>query len=69
MQYDTQNNLIENNIIYANSQNQFIANEFTLNSGNTIDHNIYFSTAGAASSFWVWKTTPYDGFAAWKPST
>jgi len=66
MQYDTQGNVIENNIIYANSQNQFIANEFTLNSGNTIDHNIYYSTAGAAGSFWVWKTTPYDGFAAWK---
>ena len=64
--YDTRDNVIENNIIYANSQNQFIANEFSLNSGNVVDHNIYFSTDGAASSFWVWKTVPYDGFAAWK---
>jgi cysteine-rich repeat protein/parallel beta-helix repeat protein len=66
LQYDVRNNVIENNIVYANSQNQFVANEFSLTSGNTIDHNLYFSAGGAASSEWRWTTTPYTGFAAWK---
>jgi len=66
LQYDIRNNVIENNIFYANAQNQFLANEFSLTSGNTIDHNIYFSSGGAAASNWVWTTTQYTGFAAWK---
>ncbi|HEY2773994.1 MAG TPA: DUF4215 domain-containing protein [Candidatus Binatia bacterium] len=66
LQYDISGNTIENNVVYANSQDQFVANEFSLTSGNTIDHNIYFSTAGAASSSWIWKTTPYTGFGAWQ---
>ncbi|HUQ51023.1 MAG TPA: right-handed parallel beta-helix repeat-containing protein, partial [Gammaproteobacteria bacterium] len=66
LQYDVRDNVVENNIVYANSQNQFVANEFSLTSGNTIDYNLYFSAAGAASSEWRWTTTPYTGFAAWK---
>lgn len=69
VQYDTRDNLIENNVIFANSQNQFIANEWSLNSGNVVDHNLYFSAGGAAASQWVWKTVPYTGFAAWKSGT
>ena len=66
LQYDLRDNLIENNIVYANAQNQFVANEFTLASGNTIDHNIYFSAGGAAASSWAWLGTAHSGFAAWK---
>ena len=66
IQYDTRNNVVENNIIQANSQNQFLANEFTLTTDNVIDHNLYFSSGGAPASYWVWKTTSLNGFAAWK---
>jgi cysteine-rich repeat protein len=69
VQYDVQNNLVENNIFYAGSQNRFITNDFSLTAGNTIDHNIYFSASGAASSEWTWMTTPYTGFAQWKSAT
>jgi len=69
VQHDTRNNLIENNIIFANAQNQFIANEFTANTGNVIDYNLYFSAGGAAASSWVWTTDPYTGFAAWQAAT
>ncbi|MFN2427662.1 MAG: choice-of-anchor Q domain-containing protein [Candidatus Binatia bacterium] len=69
VQHDTRNNLVENNIFHANAQNQFIANEFTANTGNVIDHNIYFSAGGAASSKWTWTTTSHTGFAAWQAAT
>ncbi|MFN2375671.1 MAG: right-handed parallel beta-helix repeat-containing protein [Candidatus Binatia bacterium] len=66
MQHDTRGNVIENNIFQANSQNLFVANEFTLNTGNVVDHNLYYAAAGAAASEWIWKTDPYTGFAAWQ---
>jgi cysteine-rich repeat protein len=66
LQYDTTDNLVVNNVIVANSQNRFVTNDFTLNSGNTIDHNLYFGAGGAAASEWTWQSTPYTGFAAWK---
>jgi cysteine-rich repeat protein len=69
LQFDVRDNVIENNIVYANSQNQFIANEFSQTSGNTIDHNIYFSAGGAAASQWVWTGDYYEGFAAWQAGT
>ena len=37
VQFDTRNNVIENNIFYANSQNIFIMNEYTQNTGNVVD--------------------------------
>ena len=66
LQYDIRNNVIENNILVAGAQNQFLANEFSLSTGNTVDHNLYFSAGGAAASNWAWTTTPYTGFAAWQ---
>jgi cysteine-rich repeat protein len=66
VQYDTHGNTIENNVVFAGVQNRFVTNDFTANSGNVVDHNLYFSAGGAASSEWTWKTTGYTGFAAWK---
>lgn len=66
IQYDTRNNVIENNIIQANSQQQFLGNEFMLTTGNVIDHNMYFGPGGAGASEWIWKTTYYTGFASWQ---
>lgn len=66
LQYDIQNNTIENNVVYANAQSRFVSNEFNLTGGNTIDHNIYFSAGGPASSAWAWTGAPYTGFAAWQ---
>lgn len=66
VQFDTHGNTIENNVVFAGAQNRFVTNDFTANSGNTVDHNLYFSAGGAAPSEWTWKTTGYTGFAAWK---
>jgi cysteine-rich repeat protein len=66
LQYDTRNNRIENNVVVANAQNRFVTNDYTANTGNVIDHNLYFAAAGEAASAWTWKTAAYFGFAAWK---
>lgn len=69
IQYDVRDNVIENNVIHAGAQNQFLANEFDATSGNVIDHNLYYSTGGAPSSSWAWTGEPYTGFAAWQAAT
>ncbi len=69
VQFDTRNNVIENNLLFAGSQNVFIANDFAQNTGNTVDYNLYYSSGGAASSEWTWKGTSYTGFANWQAAT
>jgi parallel beta-helix repeat protein len=69
LQYDTGNNVIANNIFYANSQNYLITNPFTNNTGNVIDYNIYFAPGGPAGSSWQWKKTWHKGFPAYRAST
>ncbi len=69
VQYDTRNNVIENNIMVAGAPNVFITNYYTANTGNVVDYNLYFSNGGAATSEWAWKDDFYDGFAAWQSGT
>lgn len=67
LQFDTQNNIIKNNILYpTNSQSLLIGNVYTQNTGNVVDYNLYFSPAGADSSEWQWKNVTYQGFTAYK---
>ncbi|MFD0695990.1 choice-of-anchor Q domain-containing protein [Paenibacillus sp. GCM10027628] len=69
VQYDTQNNIIKNNIMVASSSNVLIYNEYTKNSGNVVDYNLYFSPGGSSNSTWTWKNTEYTGFSAYKSGT
>ena len=69
LQYDTQNNEIMNNIFYATNQNLFISNQYSTNTGNQIDYNIYYSPGGADGSEWQWKGNSYDSFSAWQSTT
>ena len=69
VQYNTQNNAIRNNIFAANSQNRFISNENTTNTGNTLDYNLYYSPGGANNSKWQWKTVEYTSFSSWQSGT
>jgi hypothetical protein len=69
IQYDTKNNVLENNIVIANSQNAFITNDYTANSGNVVDYNLYFGPGGSANSSWEWKKTSYDDFASYQTGT
>jgi parallel beta-helix repeat protein len=69
LQYDTSNNVIKNNIFYANSQNYLITNPFSQNTGNVVDYNIFYAPGGKAISHWQWKKTGYKGFAAYLAGT
>ncbi len=66
------NNLFENNIIYAGSQDVFVKDIGTDGSlVGSFDYNEYFSTGGATGSKWQWinQTTWMNGFSIWQSST
>ncbi len=67
--YDTRNNIIKNNIFFANEQSLFIDNNFKENSGNIVDYNLYFSQAGSDGSEWEWKDQDYGSFEEYKNAT
>jgi hypothetical protein len=66
VQFDTRDNVIENNIFSANGQNLFTVNPYTENSGNHIDHNVYFSPGGSRRGTWQWKDVTYESFDAYR---
>jgi len=69
VQYHTVNNVVENNIFYANSQNHFISNWAADNVGDVIDHNLYYSAGGPNGSSWGWQKKYYSTFDDWKSGT
>ncbi len=59
------NNVIKNNVIYARPRDLLIHKYSSTGSGNTIDHNTYYTTG---QSQWIWNSTggsPVE-FEAWK---
>lgn len=69
IQYDTRNNIIQNNIFFAGNDNILIWNGYTANIGNNIDYNIYFALGGANGSTWNWKNITYNSFSAYQATT
>lgn len=69
LQNNARNNVIMNNIIHAGQSDVFIYNEYTSNTGNVVDYNLYFSPAGKADSFWTWKNKEYTGLEAYRKAT
>ncbi|MFC1285163.1 right-handed parallel beta-helix repeat-containing protein [Bacillus paralicheniformis] len=68
LQYDTKNNTIEKNIITASDSRIFIANDFTKNEGNKVNHNVYHKEAGK-DGLWIWKKNEYDSFSRYQNAT
>jgi hypothetical protein len=68
IQYYSTNNLFENNIVYAGSQNLFIYG-YTASSGVTADYNVYYSAGGATNSNWTWKMIAYTGFGPYRTAS
>lgn len=68
LQFDTQNNTIKNNILYANEQGLLIGNGYTANIDNAVDYNMYFAASGAGG-IWQWRQVDYQGFAAYQSAT
>lgn len=68
--YNAQNNLFENNVVYANSQMVFV-NYYVASNNNpaTINHNLYYGPDPASTSEWAWLGNNYVGFSAYISQT
>lgn len=69
VQYDTQNNVIKNNIFVASSTDVLIYNEYGKNAGNIVDYNLYYAPGGSDKANWIWKNEDYAGFSAYQSGT
>ncbi|MEC0108569.1 right-handed parallel beta-helix repeat-containing protein [Paenibacillus taichungensis] len=65
LQAQTKNNTFKRNILVSGSSDVLIYNEYTSNSGNVFDHNVYYSPAPQEEALWVWKKTEYSGFTSY----
>ncbi|SDY21524.1 parallel beta-helix repeat (two copies) [Evansella caseinilytica] len=68
LQYDTKNNKIEKNIITASDSRIFIANYFTKNEENRVNHNVYHKEVDN-DGIWIWKKNKYDSFSSYQTAT
>ncbi|MFB9277394.1 choice-of-anchor Q domain-containing protein [Cohnella cellulosilytica] len=69
IQYDTKNNVVKNNIMVASSSNYLFFNDYTLNSGNVVDYNLYDAPGGSTGAKWRWKGVTYTGFSSYKTAS
>jgi hypothetical protein len=69
VQFNTRDNVIENNIVVADSHRQFLQNIYRENSGNVLDDNLYFASGAGDSGTWQWKDTTYDSFGSYVRGT
>lgn len=66
LQYDTRNNIIRNNILFANAQGLYISNWSKVNQGNIVNNNLYYTTGKGK---WQWKNKTYRNFSAYQSAT
>ncbi len=67
LQYDVQNTMVKNNILYANGQGILISNPFLENRNNVVDYNLYFADGSPAR--WQWRKRWFLGFDAYRTGT
>ncbi len=60
IQYDTKNNIIQNNIFVAGPAGWFIRSWSDVMTNNQVDYNLY--TTDASSPRWEWKNQTYTSF-------
>lgn len=66
IQYDTRNNIVKNNIIYANDARLFIDSWSSVMTGNVIDRNLFYASGGGSNGTWIWQNVTYSTFAAYQ---
>jgi hypothetical protein len=66
IQFDTRNNIIKNNVIYANAFKRYIDSWSAVMTGNVVDYNLYYASGGGTAGTWIWKGVPYSTFAAYQ---
>lgn len=69
IQFNTRDNVIENNVVVADSGRQFLENRYRETFGNVVDHNLYYAPGGEDRGTWRWKGTTYRSFADYVRST
>lgn len=62
-------NSISHNIVVAGRQNLLVGNPSNSTSGNSFDHNLYFSRGGADRAEWEWQGTFHESFEAFRSAT
>jgi len=70
IQQHAANNIFENNILYANTDAQFL-NGYGSTSLNpaVVDYNLYYSTVGASNGNWMWLGRNYTGYDNYRHKT
>lgn len=61
----TKNNTFKRNIVVSGSSGVLIYNEYSSNSGNLLDENVYYTPIAEEDALWVWKNEGYSGFPAY----
>ncbi len=69
IQYDTRNNIVKNNIIFANAFKRYMESWSPVMTANIVDRNLYFAAGGGEAGTWVWKGTTYTSFSAYKAAS
>ena len=69
IQFDTRNNLVKNNLIFANNARLFIDSWSSVMTGNVIDRNLFFSQGGGTNGTWIWQNVTYSTFAAYRSAS
>jgi cysteine-rich repeat protein len=61
-------NIVRNNVFVANAANLMLQSDGG-NTGNTIDHNVWFAPGGTGAARFVWNGNESIGFAAYRSAT
>jgi hypothetical protein len=69
IQFDTRNNIVKNNIIFANDARMFIDSWSSVMTGNVIDHNLFYAPGGGSNGTWIWQNVTYTTFAAYQSAS
>ncbi len=69
IQFDTRNNIVKNNIVYANSYKRYMEAWSAVMTNNVIDRNLYYAAGGGTAGTWVWQGTTYSSFGAYQAAS
>jgi len=64
LQFDVRDCTFRNNLLKSNGQGLQIGNPYTQNSGNLVDHQLFFAPGGAQE--WQWKNVFYTTLAGYR---
>jgi parallel beta-helix repeat protein len=69
VQFDTRNNIVKNNIIYANDARLFIESWSEVMTDNIVDYNLFFAAGGGTDGSWIWKGKTYTQFGDYQQAS